>query len=198
MNFQDLVKNPSKKGVAFIFIIIGLFFILKPYFVSKKVVEFPSENTENTKNWKVYDNDKYRFSFKYPDYLLSNFHIQTNIKSSQTLNEMAKLNLRKVKNPNEYNVIFEADAWRFNGTLEEFIDKNLPETKGLEKIKIILGKFEGLRISNIDVKSNAYFQYNLFNNNNYIYNFAILSDEAILIGGNSKLLENIITTTKFY
>lgn len=202
MNFQKLFKKHSKKFVALFFIFIGLAFILRPYFQVEKVIVLPSENTNTTKGWKTYKNNMYHFSFKYPEYLLSNFQVNMNSKASHSLKEVSKLGknnnkARHNKNANNYNVIFEADAVKSEKSLKEFIDKNLPETKGLNIEKIKFENNPGIRITNIKTKSDAFFQYNLFKDGNFIYNFALISDESILIGGNTPLLEGIISTVKF-
>lgn len=182
--------------LALFFIIFGLIILIKP---SQKPIQIPDENQKETSNWKLYKNDTFHFSFKYPDYLLSNFQVDTNIKSSKTLKNILNQNKAKgPKNPNVYNVFFEADAWKSDKPLEKFIKENLPETKNLESIKIKLEKIDGYRITNIDTKSDAFFEYNLLKNGNFIYNFAIISDEAILVKGNTPLLYNIISTVKFY
>lgn len=188
-----------KKPISLIFIFLGLILLLKSFAPQQVQVVIPPENQQQTLGWKIYKNDEYHFSLKYPEGLLSNFRVEMNGKTSQTLQQLSSLkNTKKDYDPNAYNVIFEADAWKSSETLSDFITQNMPETNRQNSQIIILKNLRGLRISNVDTAANGYYQYNLFKNGNYIYNFALLSDESILIGGNAKLLDGIISTAKFY
>ena len=196
------MKLPYKNFVAIFFIAVGLLLILKPDPSKSNVITISKENTSHTKGWKIYENDKFNFSFKYPDYLLSNFKLDFSVKTSQTLNEITEIKndndmLARQKETDEYNVVFQADATKYEGSIDEFINEYLQEAEGLEKIHIKFGNIKGYRISNFERKSDAYFEYNILKNDNFIYNFAIISDEAVLIRGNSPLLHEIISTAKF-
>lgn len=187
-----------QKIVAVIFVLFGFFLILKPSISTLKPIVILKETSTQTLGWKLYKNSEYHFSFKYPEGLLSNFQVQMTNKVSQTLRQLSSLKkLNTQYDPNAYNVFFEVDGWKSSDSLPDFTKKYLPETKNQSRQTIILGDIYGLRISNIDNSADAFYQYNLFKNGNYIYNFALLSNESILIGGNSKLLETIISTAKF-
>ncbi|MDO8270285.1 MAG: PsbP-related protein [Candidatus Levybacteria bacterium] len=195
-----MIKNAlNRKYLALLFIIIGFVFFVRPLINPEKPITIPQENTKETQYWKLYKNQEYHFSFKYPEGLLSNFQVNSTGKTTQTLKQLAfsKENIGEETDPNAYNVVFEADGWKFGDSIDKFLNSNLPETKNLKRQKIILGEISGVRIMNVTTKSDAYFTYNIFQNGNFIYNFAILSDDPLLIDGNSKLLENIISTVKF-
>jgi len=112
-------------------------------------------------------------------------------------NKSKALELKKT--PNSYNVIFEAKAYKFEGSIKEFLKKgNLSETKDLTQQPVILKDVKGIKLTNRDEQEQkAYFEYYLFKNENYIYNFSLLTDEPILITANEALLEKIIATLKF-
>jgi hypothetical protein len=193
------VNKKYKKTISTIFILLGIWFFVLPIVNPPKPILIPKENTVKTNGWKLYENRQYHFSFKYPEGLLSNFQVNSIGKTSQILKQLSSGNYSNIpKDPNVYNVTFEADGYKFSGKLDEFINKNLRETKNLKRQKITLGEIEGVRITNVEKKSDAYFYYNVFKHGNYIYNFAILADDPVLIGGNTKLLEDIISTVKFY
>lgn len=196
-SFSNFIVKNIKKFFAVFFIIIGLSLVLKPSPNSSTHI-IPVEDVSKTKDWKVYNNPYYHFSFKYPDYLLSNFQVRTNNHQYSVLQDITSLAKESSsKNPNAYNVIFEADSWKTELQIDRFIDKNLVETNNLKRQKIKLGNLSGVRISNQDKKSDVYFEYNLFKNEKFIYNFAIISDNPILIKGNVPLLYSIISTAKF-
>lgn len=151
-----------------------------------------------TSGWKEYKNSQYHFSFKYPEGLLSNFKVDSTGPIDITLKQLKSIKKSgKTSDTNSYNVFFEANGWKFDGTIEEFIDENLQITN-YKRQKIRVGTAEGLRISNLEEKEDAYYYYNLFKNGNYIYNFAIFADNPEEILGNTKLLDDILGTVKFY
>ena len=192
-----LAQKKYKKPLAIIFILLGVVLFIQPI-INQKPLIIPKENTQKTTGWKVYENSEYHFSFKYPEGLLSNFHVQTSSSTQQTQNTIETIKKSTVTaNSNSYNVIFEADGWKFNGKLSEFINNNLSEPKGLQKQRLLLVKANGLRITNIDKKADVYFYYNIFQNGDFIYNFAIFADGPDLIRANTQLLEEIISTAKF-
>lgn len=190
------MKN-NKKIISLVFIIVGIALFVLPVLNPQKPIIIPKEDLKKTHGWKLYSNDEYRFSFKYPEGLLSNFQVNSVGKTTQVLRQLESNKLNLDTNPNSYNVIFEADGWKSSDSLTKFINENLPETKNLKKQKIIAGNLEGVRISNADKKVDAFFYYNIFKHGDFIYNFAILSDDPVLIEGNTKLLEDIISTAKF-
>lgn len=193
------MREKLKKLLSIVFIFIGLVLFVLPIVNPQKPIIIPKEDLQKTIGWKVYDNPEYHFLFKYPDGLLSNFHVQTTDKSQQTLKSLEQIKKSiTASDPNSYNVIFEADGWKHKGNLLEFIDKNLPETRNINKQALLLNSSGGFRITNFDTKSDAYFYYNIFQHGDYIYNFAIFSDTPDLIRGNTQLLEDIISTVKFY
>lgn len=165
----------------------------------EKPIQIPTENHEKTIGWIKYQNDEFDFSFKYPEGLLSNFTVNTTDLGTTTLKKLSSKNGQTDGNldRNSYNVYFEAGAVRYDGGLKQFIKKTLPEANNLQQLSIVLGKTSGVRITNFDIKADAYFIYNLFEKNNIIYNFSIMSDDPILIGANKPLLEDILTTVKF-
>lgn len=52
-------------------------------------------------------------------------------------------------------------------------------------------------ITNSKTESDVYFVYNLFKQGGFIYNFALFSDDPVLLDANLPLLENIISTVRF-
>jgi len=165
-------------------------------------VTIPPEKKSETTHWKLYENASLHFSFKYPEGLLSNFNVTSNSDAYDSMvdasdNKSKALELKKT--PNSYNVIFEAKAYKFEGSIKEFLKKgNLSETKDLTQQPVILKDVKGIKLTNRDEQEQkAYFEYYLFKNENYIYNFSLLTDEPILITANEALLEKIIATLKF-
>ena len=185
-----------KKPISLILFLIGIILVIKPYLSVQKSFVFPKENTKVTSGWKEYKNSEYHFSFKYPEGLLSNFQVSTETPTTRTLKQIVLI--KNKKNPNTYNVSFEADGWKSNDSIVKFAYYKLPETKNLLQQKIILGNLTGVRFTNTDKNNEAYFVFNLFKKNNYIYNFAIFADDPKLIKGNEDLLNSIISTLKFY
>lgn len=170
----------------------------------QKPTKIPPENLQKTMGWKVYENKEYHFYFKYPDFILSNFQVNTQNKTKTSLKEITQFKKTGTKDgtaqSNTYNVIFEADAWKFDGTISDFIKKgNLGNIEKFEKQTIVLGGLTGYRISNVNngKKADVYFYYNLFKYGSYVYNFALLSDNPVLISGNKQLLDEIMSTAKF-
>lgn len=166
----------------------------------KQTITISKEDPQTTIGWKEYRNDEFRFSFKYPEGLLSNFSVLKNDLGTTTYNQISKSRPSKkteLLNPSGYNVIFEAGAAKSGENLDNFLKHNLPETKDLKRQKIILDDMEGVRITNIEEEKDAYFIYNLFEKNGVIYNFALLSDDPVLIRGNTPLLEDILSTARF-
>lgn len=160
----------------------------------EKPISIPQENPQKTIGWKEYENDEYNFSFKYPEGQLSNFNVTTSDLGTATYN---KINSKKSPpNPNAYNVTFEVGAIKFKGKLDDFLKNNLKETGTAESQEITLGTSRGKRFSNIEKRSDAYFLYNIFQKGDVIYNFALLSDDPILIKANQNLLDEILTTVK--
>lgn len=157
----------------------------------------PSEDHQKTTHWKSYRNVEFGFSFKYPEGLLSNFTVNTTDLGTTTLKKLSNVDMSKRADPTSYNVFFEAGGVKYDGNLKEYVAKNLPETKNASGQKIILDGVEGVRFTNIEKKDNAYFLYNVFQKEDVIYNFALLSDDPILIGANKPLLDDILTTVKF-
>lgn len=166
----------------------------------EKTIKIPQENIDETKHWKTYTNERLHFSFKYPEGQLSNF---TESEFGKTTHQL----LEKVKNTRqknqtikgyEYNVQFGADAWKYEENLDMFLKEILPETKNLKRQKIVLKQSEGLRITNLETENDVYFAYNLFQQGNFIYNFALFSDDPVLLNANLTLLENIMSTAMFY
>lgn len=196
------LKNIQLKWVA-IAILIVLVATLAFFFLSRpKTVTIPAEKTSETTHWKLYENASLHFSFKYPEGLLSNFNVTSNsdaydsmVEASNSKGEAPKLE----KSSSSYNVVFEAKAYKFKGDIKDFIKKgNLAEVKGLSLQPVMLKDLKGIKVTNRDEKEQkAYFEYYLFKNNNYIYNFSLLTDDPILITANEELLEKIIATLTF-
>lgn len=187
-----------KKSIAAALITLGILLFLAPFLRSEKPIVIPQENTKVTSEWKEYKNSQYRFSFKYPEGLLSNFKVDSTGPIDITLKQLeSNKKSKKTSDPNSYNVFFEANGWKFEGSIDEFVEENL-HIKNYDRQKIKLGSLEGIRISNLEEKADAYYYYNLFKNGNYIYNFAIFADNANEVFGNKKLLDDIIGTAKFY
>lgn len=186
---------PKIRKFALVLPLLALLLLL---LISKKEkpISIPYENTQKTIGWKEYKNTEYNFSFKYPEGQLSNFNVTTNDLGTSTYNRITSKN--SPPNPNEYNVTFEAGAIKFKGKLEDFLKHNLEETKMAVSQEITLGTIKGKRYSNIEKKSNAYFLYNIFQKGDVIYNFALLSDDPILISANKNLLDEILTTVKLH
>ena len=189
----------NKKLASLIFIIIGVVLFIITILNPQKPVTIPLENKSKTSGWKLYRNDEYHFSFKYPEGLLSNFKVDTTEPITVTLKQLESIKKSKSSlEPNSYNVFFEANGWKSDRTLDEFIKENLEQTKISKSQTIKLKNTLGLRITNIDTKADAYFYYNLFKHGNYIYNFAIFADNPDEIRGNTSLLNEIISTVEFY
>lgn len=160
----------------------------------------PHENIKMTTGWKYYLNREFHFSFKYPEGLLSNFVVNTTDLGNTTLNSLKSIAGSAAKNASEvytYNVVFEAGAIKHAGSLDNFIQDKLPETRGSTRQRIELNDIEGIRITNVKNENDVYFLYNIFKINDVIYNFAIFSDDPILIDANKPLLDNILATAKF-
>lgn len=187
-----------KKSIAVTLIVLGIILFLTPLLKLEKPIVIPQEDTRVTSGWKEYKNSQYHFSFKYPEGLLSNFKVDSTGPIDITLKQLKSIKKSgKTTDPNSFNVFFEANGWKFEGTIDKFISENLQITN-YKRQKIKAGNFEGLRISNLEEKADAYYYYNLFKKGNYIYNFAIFADNAEEISGNSKLLDDIMGTAKFY
>jgi len=157
-------------------------------------------NVSSTTGWKEYENSHYRFSFLYPKGELSDLHEedlgQTTKKNFETISFNS---IQKKKNPNIYNVRFGADAWKYNGNINDFLKNTyILNTKNARKTQIINGEYEGLRVTNIDQDEEVYYQYNFFMNDGFVYSFNLFSDDPVLIQGNQQLLDSIISTAKFY
>lgn len=190
-----IFKKYTPLLLLLIFVVAGAVLAL---FKTPKPIQIPKENTKNTAAWKEYKNSEYKFSFKYPEGLLSNFVVNTTGLGSETLKNLSTQKESSTKNAtNTYNVVFEANGTKFDGTADEFLNEKLPEIKGLKKEPIRLGDLEGVRISNNDQKTNAHFLYNIFWKGSFVYNFALYSDDPILITGNKQLLTDILSTAKF-
>jgi len=186
-----------KKPIAAALIVLGIALFLIPLFRSGKPIVIPQADKKVTSGWKEYKNSQYRFSFKYPEGLLSNFKVDSTGPIDITLKQLeSNKKSEKITDPNSYNVFFEANGWRFKGSIDEFINENL-QIKNYKRQKIKVGNFEGLRISNLEEKADAYYYYNLFKYGNYVYNFAIFADNADEIYGNKKLLDDILSTVTF-
>ncbi len=197
-------QRTKKLKIPFDFLIIALLFPLFALLMltMKKPtppIKIPVEKNAETKYWKVYQNNDFYFSFKYPDYILTNFSVET---YSNTYQKVKGIAVSKKQNSNgipTYNVFFEANAWKFNGSIDEFIMKGPLKIPNLRKQEIISGENHGVRVTNLDLeKQDAYFQYNIFKKDNFIYNFALLSDDPALINANSMLLDQIISTAHFF
>lgn len=197
-------QRTKKLKIPFDFLIIALLFPLFALLMltMKKPIapiKIPVEKTVETKYWKVYQNNDFYFSFKYPDYILTNFSVET---YSNTYQKVKGIAVSKKQNSNgtpTYNVIFEANAWKFNGSIDDFIMKGPLKIPNLKTQEIISGENHGVRLTNLDQeKQDAYFQYNIFKKDNFIYNFALLSDDPTLINANSMLLDQIISTAHFF
>ncbi len=187
-----------KKTASVVLIFLGVLFFLTRFLRTEKPLEIPQENTKATSGWKEYKNSQYHFFFKYPEGLLSNFRVDSTGPINITLKQLeSNKKSKKTSNPNSYNVFFEANGWKFEGTIDKFIGENLQITN-YKRQKIRVGTVEGLRISNLEEKADAYYYYNLFKHGEYIYNFAIFADSAEEVRGNTKLLDDIIGTAKFY
>lgn len=185
------------------FLIIALLFPLFALLLltMKKptAIQIPSENIQETSSWKTYQNNDFYFSFKYPDYILSNFTVETFTDTYQKVKGIAQAKKENNNGIPTYNVFFEANAWKYNGTLDEFARKGPLKINNFKTQEIMLGDNHGIRVTNTDLeKQRGYFYYNLFKKDNYIYNFALLSDDKILIDANSILLDKIISTAKFF
>ena len=83
------------KAIAAVFLLFGILLFLKPYFQNPIVI--PQKNTQTTDGWKEYKNSDYRFSFKYPEGLLSNFSVNNSQKIDSTLQLIDSL--KSTKNP---------------------------------------------------------------------------------------------------
>lgn len=190
-------RKKLKKPLSLILVFIGLILFVLPMILQKPII-IPKENLNKTIGWKEYKSSEYHFSFKYPEGLLSSFQVRTTGPIDTTLKQLVSNNVaRTAADPNAYNVFFEANGWKFTGTLDQFVKKNVTQTKNTERQSIKLGNTSGLRISNLDEKADAYFYYNLFKHGNFVYNFAIFADNADEVRGNTKLLDDIIGTAKF-
>lgn len=198
-------KKIARRGfrIPIDFFIFALIFPLFALLVltnhkAKPVVKIPAEKTSETTYWKLYQNNDFFFSFKYPDYVLSNFQVETFNDTYQKVKGIAHSKEGSDGIPS-YNVFFEANAWKYTGTLDDFVRKGPLNIKDLETQEIILGENHGVRVTNTSLeKQEGYFYYNIFKKDNYIYNFALLSDDRVLIDANSDLLEKIMSTAKFY
>lgn len=160
----------------------------------EKPISIPYENPQKTIGWKEYKNTEYNFSFKYPEGQLSDFNVTTNDLGTSTYNRISSEKFPP--NPNAYNVTFEAGAIKYKGKLDDFLKHNLKETKMAVSQEITLGAIKGKRFLNLEKKSDVYFLYNIFQKGDFIYNFALLSDDPILIKANQNLLDEILTTVK--
>lgn len=162
------------------------------------LIKIPPEKTSETKFWKTYQNNDFYFSFKYPDYMLDNFHVETFSNTFQKVKGTASAKKQSSNGIPTYNVFFEANAWKFNGALDDFVKNGPLKIKGYKTREILLNDMHGLRVTNTDnKKADAYFYYNIFKKDNFIYNFALLTDDKVLIGANSDLLNEIMSTAKF-
>ncbi len=182
-------------------ILVPLFLIINISREQKTSIKIPPENTHETTNWKLYENKDYHFSFEYPDYMLSNFMIDTLDNTQQGI----KGSFRNNNKDNSsgiptYNVIFEANAWKYKGSLSDFINKGPLGIKKMERQSIELKKMKGVRVTNInsEKKEEVYYYYNLFKKGDFVYDFALFSDDKVLINANSGMLNEIMATVKFY
>lgn len=198
-------KNGRKKfHLSIDFIIIALLFPLFALLVltnhtATPTVKIAAEKTSETAYWKLYQNNDFYFSFKYPDYILSNFQVETFNNTYQKVKGIAHSKAGIKDEIPSYNVFFEANAWKYSDTLEDFIKKGPLKIADMKTQEVILGENHGVRVTNSNLeKQEGYFYYNIFKKDNYIYNFALLSDDRILIDANSDLLDKIISTAKFF
>lgn len=176
--------------MLFLFFLINLF-TQKP----EKLIAIKNVSAEKIEGWKNYQNLEYNFSFLYPDVIISDFKFNEHEKILRRVIEIAK----DPKNT-DYSVFFEINAWKYNGNIEDFLKNgNVPEVKNYKSQKIVSNILRGIRVTNIngDNRQEIYFYYNFFRNKNFIYNFALVSDEKILIKANTDLLDEIISTIKF-
>lgn len=191
--------------VVFLVLVAVVIFVSRLLFLQPPPIHIQKENIAKTTNWKEYKNSVYHFAFKYPDVLLSNFQIETSNKPTESLQKMTALKSEESSRigssqSNTYNVVFEANGWKYSDTLDKFLsDGPFKDVKNYKRQKIILNDIEGLRITNKDneKQSDAYFYYNLFKKGDYVYNFSLITDDPSLIDGNAKLLDEIISTAKF-
>ncbi len=180
-------------------LLFPLFAILMLTMKKPTAVKIPSEKTSETAYWKMYQNNDFFFSFKYPDYILSNFQVETFDNTYQKVKGIAYAKKENDDGIPTYNVFFEANAWKYNGSLDDFVKKGPLKISNFKTQEIILGENHGVRVTNVDLeKQEGYFYYNLFEKDDYIYNFALLSDDKILIDANSGLLDKIMSTAKFF
>ncbi len=198
----EKIRRVQLRWIALLCIVLTLLLAIVFFLNRPKTVTIPPEKKSETTHWKLYENASLHFSFKYPEGLLSNFNVTSNSDAYDSMvdasdNKSKALELKKT--PNSYNVIFEAKAYKFEGSIKEFLKKgNLSETKDLTQQPVILKDVKGIKLTNRDEQEQkAYFEYYLFKNENYIYNFSLLTDEPILITANEALLEKIIATLKF-
>lgn len=144
LNHSQLRRN--KKFHLALLLFAGIFGILFFTFLKEKIIIIPSENISETKHWKTYSNSEFKFSFKYPEGLLSNFSEDVNGKNTgELLNLVKEIKIQNSKTSNssyQYNVHFGADAWKYEGQLEEFIQTNLKETENLKRQKVRLSDYE--------------------------------------------------------
>lgn len=178
--------------------LLALLFLL---LISKKEnpISIPQENPQKTIGWKEYKNETFRFSFKYPEGQLSDFNEEAGgISTLKNIQDVKENNSKRKIDPNIYNVKFGADAWKYIGSIEDFLEKKMIDTNDFKREKIILGKTTGLRVSNLEKKSDIYYQNNFFKNGEHIYSFSLFSDDPVLIRGNQQLLNSIISSAKFY
>lgn len=198
-------KKITRKGfripldLLIIALLFPLFALLMLTMKKPIAVKIPSENVQETSYWKTYQNNDFFFSFKYPDYILSNFQVETFNNTYQKVKGIAHAKTESENGIPTYNVFFEANAWKFTGTLDDFVKKGPLKISSLKTQEIILEENHGVRVTNVDLeKQEGYFYYNLFKKDDYIYNFALLSDDKVLIDANSSLLDKIMSTAKFY
>ncbi len=197
---KQIAKKKFRLPLDFLIIalLFPLFALLLLTMKKPTVVKIPNENIQETSNWKTYQNNDFFFSFKYPDYILSNFTVET---FTDTYQKVKGIAYKKKENDGipTYNVLFEANAWKYNGSLDDFVKKGPLKISDFKTQEIILDQNQGVRATNTNLeKQEGYFYYNLFKKDGYVYNFALLSDDKVLIDANSGLLDKIMSTAKFF
>ena len=158
-------KKAARKRIRipFDFLIIALLFPLFALTIlslKKPAIPLtiPSEKIAETRYWKTYQNNDFFFSFKYPDYILSNFHVETFNDTYQKVKGIAHAKKETENGIPTYNVFFEANAWKYSGTLDDFVKKGPLKISGMKTQEIILGENHGVRITNTDLeKQEGYF-----------------------------------------
>lgn len=102
------------------------------------IVKIPIEKKSETAYWKTYQNNDFFFSFKYPDYILSNFQVETFRDTYQKVKGIADVKKENDNGVPTYNVFFEANAWKYEGTLDDFIKKGPLKISDIKTRKLFL------------------------------------------------------------